>query len=245
MRPIAVPTLVATLLTAALGLTGCSGERGTTAAPRAAAEDPADAGTSGSTHRAVSLVGGPLTVRESPSASAPVAARLAATTPLGSPRVLLAERVTSGWVRVDLPTRPHGTSGWVARDDVRLEPVSGRLEIDLRTRSLTYLRDGRVVTRARVAVGSPDNPTPVGRFYVTDRVRPARSGGPYGSFSLGLSVHSETLTEFGGGDGQIGIHGTDDPGSIGRAVSHGCVRVPREAEAVLRGIPLGTPVIVA
>ena len=54
------------------------------------------------------------------------------------------------------------------------------------------------------------------------------------------------LDQFGGGDGQIGIHGTNQPDSIGQSVSHGCVRVPGQViEALAHSIPLGTPVTVS
>ncbi len=64
----------------------------------------------------------------------------------------------------------------------------------------------------------------------------------YGLFALGLSAHSDTLSEFGTGDAQVGIHGTGDRASIGKAVSHGCVRVTPDVARVLSRVPLGTPV---
>jgi lipoprotein-anchoring transpeptidase ErfK/SrfK len=80
-------------------------------------------------------------------------------------------------------------------------------------------------------------------FFVTDPVdlhdRPNLG---YGVFALGLSGHSDVLTEFGGGDGQIAIHGTNNPGDIGNDVSHGCVRVTNDAIERLSQLPLGTPV---
>ena len=158
--------------------------------------------------------------------------------------MLLVESVTEGWVRVALPIRPNGSRGWVAADDVRLEPVSGKVLVDLTARRLRYLVDGEEVVATPIAVGTRQNPTPTGRFYVTDRVKPEDPGGAYGVFALGLSAHSDTLTEFGGGDGQVGIHGTNESASIGRAASHGCVRVPNKVAAVLTGVPLGTPVVV-
>jgi lipoprotein-anchoring transpeptidase ErfK/SrfK len=114
----------------------------------------------------------------------------------------------AGWIQVELPVRPNGSTGWVHDDGVRLEPV------------------------------------PTGRFCVTDRVRPDEPDGPYGAFGLGLSAHSPTLTEFAGSGGQVGIHGTNRPGSIGQAVSHGCIRVPASVTAVLARVPLGTPVVI-
>jgi lipoprotein-anchoring transpeptidase ErfK/SrfK len=185
-----------------------------------------------------------LVVHRSPSASAPVAARLPARTELGSPRVVLALESRDGWVRVALPTRPNGSTGWVRAEDVRLQPVALSVEVDLAARRLRLLDGRTVVADTPVAVGSRAHPTPRGRFYVTDRVRPDDPRGPYGAFALGLSAHSPTLTEFAGGKGQVAVHGTNDPGSIGRAVSHGCVRVPDAVAATLARVPLGTPVIV-
>ena len=53
-------------------------------------------------------------------------------------------------------------------------------------------------------------------------------------------------TEFAGGDGQVGLHGTADPSSIGNAASNGCVRLPNEVVVALEALlPLGTPVTIA
>ena len=51
------------------------------------------------------------------------------------------------------------------------------------------------------------------------------------------------LQSFGGGPGQIGIHGTNEPGALGTDVSHGCVRISNASITKLaRLLPLGTPV---
>jgi lipoprotein-anchoring transpeptidase ErfK/SrfK len=185
-----------------------------------------------------------LVVRRWPSAAAAVAVRLPARTSLGSPRVLLALEARRGWLRVVLPTRPNGSTGWVPAAAVRLLPVSMTVDVDLAARRLRLRDGGTIVADTPVGIGSRAYPTPRGRFYVTDRVRPADPRGPYGTFALGLSAYSPTLTEFGGGDGQVAIHGTNDPASIGAAVSHGCVRVPDDVAALLARVPLGTPVTV-
>jgi lipoprotein-anchoring transpeptidase ErfK/SrfK len=53
------------------------------------------------------------------------------------------------------------------------------------------------------------------------------------------------LHAFMGGDGTVGIHGTNNPGSIGQAVSHGCIRMSNPGISLLaRTLPLGTPVFV-
>jgi len=65
----------------------------------------------------------------------------------------------------------------------------------------------------------------------------------WGPHALGLSARSDTITEYKGGDGIIGIHGTNRPGSIGEAASLGCVRVPNEVIALLHDlVAVGTPV---
>jgi L,D-transpeptidase catalytic domain len=252
VRPRVRRTLAVALLVAAgAGLPACSGGDGVSAAP-AAATAAAGISTAAASaaqeapfpRRAFTTSADPLVVRHSARSDASVVTRLTPRTPLGSPRVLLALAARSGWVQVALPTRPNGSTGWVRAADLRLEPVGARVEVDLAARRLRVLDGTRVLVDTTVAVGSSANPTPRGAFYVTDRVRPPDPHGAYGSFALGLSAHSPTLTEFEGSDGQVAVHGTNDPASIGRAVSHGCVRVPDAVAAQLAALPLGTPVTI-
>lgn len=183
-------------------------------------------------------------VRRKAASTAAVVVTLPAKTVLGSPRVLLVEKTVPGWVKVQLPTRPNGSTGWVEAAQVKVETVNDEITIDLAARRMTIVVDGQPLTTTSVAVGSKADPTPTGRFYVIDRMRPSNSDGGYGTFALGLSAHSTTLSEFGSGDGQIGIHGTNESDSIGKAVSHGCIRVPTGAASLLARIPLGTPVTI-
>jgi lipoprotein-anchoring transpeptidase ErfK/SrfK len=246
-------SLAVVAVAAAVGLTGCGGGAASSG-PRPPVSPSPAAGASTAPARADPVVVWPqrafavtaadLIVHRSPASSAGVVARLPAWTAFGSQRVVLALARRAGWLQVALPTRPNGTTGWVAAGDVRLEPVTRRILIDLRTRTLRVLAGKVVLAQSPVAVGTRANPTPRGTFYVTDRVHPDDPHGRYGSFALGLSAHSPTLTEFDGSDGQVAIHGTNDPASIGRAVSHGCIRVPDKVAAVLSRIPLGTPVTV-
>lgn len=169
---------------------------------------------------------------------------LAARTSYGSVRAFLIRTVASGWIEVYLPLRPNGSTGWVKASAVTVQPVADSVTVDLTARTITVSIKGKATT-ARAAVGSRKYPTPAGRFFVTDLVRSADPKGAYGPFAVGLSAHSETLSEFGGKDAQIGIHGTDDPSSIGRAVTHGCIRVPDAIVALLPHLELGTPVVIA
>lgn len=136
-----------------------------------------------------------------------------------------------GWVKVQLR---GGASRWVRRRDVELTHTPYRLVVDRRRHRLSLLRYGRVAKRFPIAVGAELTPTPAGRYYVTDLIR---STDPfYGPYAFGLSAQT---TE------QLGIHGTDQPSSIGRDVSRGCIRVHnRVIKRLARTVPIGTPVVI-
>lgn len=169
---------------------------------------------------------------------------LEAATILGSPRVFLVETgPIDGWVEVSLPVRPNGTTGWVRAGTLDLRVLDHAIFVDLSDRMLRVEIANEVVLETEVAVGSPQNPTPTGNYFVTDIVELTDPTGPWGPFALGLSAFSDTISEFNGGDGIIGIHGTNRPASIGQPVSLGCVRVPNEVAARLAElVELGTPV---
>jgi lipoprotein-anchoring transpeptidase ErfK/SrfK len=163
--------------------------------------------------------------------------------PFGSPRVFLVQRARGDWFQALLPMRPNGAAGWIRSRDVRLFEHPYRIRVDLGERRLTVTRHDRAIARERVAVGTPGTPTPTGVFYTTVLAKPDDTTGPYGPFAFGLSAYSEVYQEFAGGDGQVAIHGTNAPWLLGRAVSHGCIRMSNEAITRLRRtLPLGTPV---
>jgi lipoprotein-anchoring transpeptidase ErfK/SrfK len=180
-----------------------------------------------------------------PETDAPASHVLPATTSFGSPRAVLVVEERGDWLKVQLPERPNGSTGWVRRDGLELRTVHQSIEIDLEARTLTLFDRGEEVVTTPVAIGTPDNPTPIGEFYVVDKLAAEDPDGAYGPFAFGLSAYSDTLTEFAGGDGQVGIHGTNDPSSIGHDVSHGCIRLPNEVAEILNDtINLGTPVTI-
>jgi lipoprotein-anchoring transpeptidase ErfK/SrfK len=145
------------------------------------------------------------------------------------------------WLRVRLPVRPNGTSGWVRGDQVSTRVLHERIVVDLSAHRLRRVAAGRTVDALRVAVGAPATPTPSGRFFVWARVPTHDPGGPYGVFALGLSGFSDVITDWVGG-GRIAIHGDADPSDRGYDVSHGCVRVYNPQMRNLIDVPLGTPV---
>jgi lipoprotein-anchoring transpeptidase ErfK/SrfK len=165
-----------------------------------------------------------------------------ATTILGTTTVLATTGPpVDGWIEVMLPMRPNGSTGWVPVDEVALYVVHHRIEVDLSDRELIYYVRDKEVLRTTVAIGNDRSPTPTGTFFVTDNVRVSRSSGPWGPAALGLSARSDTITEFNGGDGIIGIHGTNRPDTIGKAASLGCIRVPNDIALRLNElVPLGT-----
>jgi lipoprotein-anchoring transpeptidase ErfK/SrfK len=103
-----------------------------------------------------------------------------------------------------------------------------------------------VLTRFPVAIGRPSNPTPPGRYAVTDKLRTEDPASPYGCCILALTGHQlNTPQDWGGGD-RLAIHATDKPGSIGSAASLGCLRAPEVTMRRLVGlVPLGTIVTIS
>ncbi len=155
------------------------------------------------------------------------------------------ERVSTDgrWGLVELPYAWPRHEGWIRLKGLARDATRVRVEVDLSAHAVIVRKFGRVLFRASGAIGAPSTPTPVGEYFVTDRV--AFSGGAYGSFAFGISGIQPRLPAGWSGGNQLAIHGTNSPSSIGRSVSAGCVRV---SESTLdRLIPLlryGTPVIV-
>lgn len=146
------------------------------------------------------------------------------------------------WVKVLLPSRPNGATGWLptAQLDQRRTPYLVRVHTG--SRRLELLRGGEVLGSWSVAVGAPGTPTPVGRtFLLGSFVDPDQDFSPV---ILPLGAHSDTLDTYGGGPGTVALHGWPDASVFGQAVSHGCVRVPADALEKLRRVPLGTLVII-
>ena len=150
----------------------------------------------------------------------------------------------ASWYRVKLPMRPNGVVGYVRPAEVRVKKVTTRIVVDVSARTLAFYRGRRLVLTTPVAVGAPSTPTPIGRFYVNQRLLPTDPSGPYGPAALGVSAFSDVLTGWAQG-GPIGIHGTNADWSIGRAVSNGCVRVPNATiKRIFARSPGGTPVVI-
>ncbi len=142
-----------------------------------------------------------------------------------------------------LPGRPDGSTGWITKTGTRKLLTSWRILVDLNARRVTVYHDGRNARAFQAVVGKPSTPTPIGQFFVEETVQmePGEADGP---FALALSARSNVLQEFEGGPGQIGIHGREGlGGTLGRAESHGCIRLATASiDWLAARIGPGTPV---
>jgi hypothetical protein len=188
-------------------------------------------------------------VRRSPRPGAEPVARLHYQTedgPLETYLVLessvdVAERT---WMRIRIPGRPNGRTGWVKRDDLGpLLTVTTMLRVDRHALRATLYKSGRPIWSSRIGVGKPSTPTPAGHFWIRSRLKGLGGGTSYGPWAFGTAGYS-VLSEWPGG-GVVGIHGTNQPGLIPGRPSHGCVRVPNAKVIQLaRLMPVGTPVLI-
>jgi lipoprotein-anchoring transpeptidase ErfK/SrfK len=117
-----------------------------------------------------------------------------------------------------------------------------RIVVSIADRKLAVMEAGHVVRIFPTAVGAPVSPSPRGSFEIINRlteptyygfgkVIPPGKSNPIGTRWMGLSVKG------------YGIHGTNDPASIGRNVSHGCIRLRNnEMEQLFEMVSVGDAV---
>jgi lipoprotein-anchoring transpeptidase ErfK/SrfK len=147
--------------------------------------------------------------------------------------------------RVTLPYSGSRRTGWIPLKGLERSRTSVMVRVDVSRHRLTLVKGGKVIMRTPAAMGAPWSPTPTGTFFVTDRVDPGSPYGYLGAFAFGISGIQTRLPPGWSGGNQLAIHGTNNPSSIGKSASAGCVRV--SARALMRLKPLlrlGTPVII-
>ncbi len=145
--------------------------------------------------------------------------------------------------KVQLPMRPNGRTGYVRLSDVSLYQHDYAMTVDLSDHTLVVYKAGKEVQRDIVAVGTAKYPTPTGSFFLRELAKPGNPKGSYGPWAFGLSAYSNVLQKFGRGDGQIGIHGTNQPGALGTNASHGCIRMKNASITKLaQTLPQGVPI---
>jgi lipoprotein-anchoring transpeptidase ErfK/SrfK len=152
-----------------------------------------------------------------------------------------------GWVRVRLAQRPNGSTAWLPARDVKLSSTPYVIVIDLTTTHLSLYKHGRLVFTAPAGIGTHDDPTPPGGYFIAFTEGPPQPNPGYGPFIIVTSAHSPDIANWeGSGDAVIGIHGPlgDDSeiGTIGARISHGCIRLHDTALERLSSLPVGTPI---
>lgn len=188
-------------------------------------------------------------IRAAPRAGAPAVGHLRLLTEDGFPEayVLLVRRQGrwGDWVRIRIPGRPNGRTGWIPRSAVGdFHRVTTAVVVNRAARRVTVLRAGRTIAHFPAGVGAPATPTPAGRFHIREKFVVRGQEAVYGPRALGTSAYAAQLTDWPNG-GVVGFHGTGEPGLIPGAVSHGCIRL-RNADVLrfYRLVGVGTPVLV-
>lgn len=109
---------------------------------------------------------------------------------------------------------------------------SGHIEIDLLRRQLHYYQGSSLAGSYPVAIGKPATPSPVGEWSIVNK-KILNYDSVFGSRWMGLSNPG------------YGIHGTNNPSSIGNAVSNGCIRMyNHNVEELFSRVSIGTRVII-
>lgn len=147
-----------------------------------------------------------------------------------------------GWVKVLLPSRPNGATGWLR--EIRLETARSPyvVRVHLTSRTIDIVFEGSTLGTWPVGIGKAGTPTPSGRTFLLGSV--IDDSQDFSPIILPLGSHSDTLDTYGGGPGTVALHGWPDESVFGTAVSHGCIRVPAEALDLLTQVPLGTLVVI-
>jgi L,D-transpeptidase catalytic domain len=175
----------------------------------------------------------------------PVRIRLSPRTEWNSPRIFGVVRHRGDWIAVQAPELGNGELAWMPANRARIDCVRWSMHVDLSRRRLLVEQNGKTVRRFEIAIGRRGNPTPRGRFSVTDKLRVADPGSPYGCCVLALSGHQTRLPASWPGGDRLAVHATRELSTIGKAGSLGCMRVTSaQARWLIRTIPLGAPVFV-
>ena len=165
----------------------------------------------------------------------------------GVPSVLPVVTVKPGWVKVRLAQRPNGSTAWLPASDVRLSSTDYRIVINLKNMRLTLFDGAKKLMSAPAGIGTADDPTPPGGYFIAFTEGPPQPNPGYGPFIIVTSAHSPAITDWeGSGDAVIGIHGPlgedSQIGTTGARISHGCIRLHDAALEKLSSLPPGTPI---
>lgn len=163
----------------------------------------------------------------------------------GNPLVFVVEENQGDWLKVHVPVRPNGSMGWVKASQVTLSEHQYAIEVSLSEAKVRAWSGSELLGEGPVVHGAAGSPTPVGTFYINEKIPQSYAGGAYGPWILSTSAYSESMELFDNGLPVVALHGTNQPGLLGSAVSNGCVRMQNDLVTLLaNAIPAGTPVTV-
>ncbi len=189
-------------------------------------------------------------IRSRPRVGTRVRGRLRLLTEDGLPDVYLLQARRQGpggedWVKLGIPGRPNGRTGWVPRDALgSFRRTITSVTVSRKLRRVSVRRNGKRVARFQIGIGKPGTPTPAGRFWIREKFRVAGRGSLYGPRALGTSAYAPYLTDWPSG-GVVGFHGTNQPGLLPGRVSHGCIRLRnKDILRFYRLVGVGTPVTI-
>jgi lipoprotein-anchoring transpeptidase ErfK/SrfK len=130
---------------------------------------------------------------------------------------------------IDPAANSYITQNLDYNNDMFRAPNPYSITVNTGARTMTLFRSGKAVKTYPIAIGKPATPTPKGNFRIINKAH--NPGGPFGARWLGLNKKG------------YGIHGTNNPSSIGKAVSNGCIRTYNQNIIELYNtVPVGTPV---
>ncbi|HNV87225.1 MAG TPA: L,D-transpeptidase family protein [Candidatus Omnitrophota bacterium] len=156
------------------------------------------------------------------------------------PKLSKEQGVSEEWLR-----RANGNKPLIAGREIRMPGFPYVLVVDKSEKKLLWTRDGETLKSYPVSIGREETDTPEGEFTIVNKVvnpiwyrlnqqyPPDSPENLLGSRWMGLNVKG------------YGIHGTKRPGNIGKAVSHGCVRMlNKDVEELFQWVPVGTKVMI-
>ena len=130
---------------------------------------------------------------------------------------------------------------------VPTDPVS--IRVDVSARWIFFMEADEVVAAWQVGVGARGSDTRVGQYTVGKKqtepmwFRPGQPPVPYGDPKNPLGTRWISWLTPDGRESSLGFHGTNEPDSMGKAVSEGCVRMRNEqVEELFEIVPVGTPI---
>jgi hypothetical protein len=173
-----------------------------------------------------------------------IVAPIGTKTNFGSPTILAVAARKPGWVLVRTSMERHHV-GWLPLAAGHLFEEPRSIVVSLRRHELMVFHRGKLTDTYKVAIGMTATPTPRGKFAITDRLTTGNAQSDYGCCILALTAHQPKILQGWGGGDRVAIHATPHEWTIGKSISHGCIRASNAAlRQLMRHVRLGMPVTI-